>query len=246
MTIGLSRARSASPWWVVARSLAAVTVALFVMCGLAATGQASPIRRGPAMCGSIAFTFDMCPVREGSGFDRPLVQFLIDHRIPATLFLSGDWMATHDADVRELLAVPFFEIGTHGEQHLSLPKLTPAAQQREIMGPVERLAQEYHRQAILFRPPYGTFTPAAVALAESDGLKVVLWSVVSGDPDPKLAASAIIRDVEWRVHPGSILIFHANGRGWHTDEVIPAVYQRLVVRRHLKPVTVSALVGCGR
>jgi peptidoglycan/xylan/chitin deacetylase (PgdA/CDA1 family) len=203
------------------------------------------IRRAGRACAGIALTFDLCPVRSGSGFDEPLIRVLTEHHIHATFFASGTWIASHDLALRELLAVPYFEIGTHGETHASLPPLSLQAQRREIRGPVARLGTTYHLHARLFRPPFGEFTPETVAIAESEGLKFVLWSVVSGDPDPRLPAARIEQVVEEQTRPGSIIIFHANGRGWHTPEIVAGLYQTLLVDRGLSSLTVSELLnGC--
>jgi peptidoglycan-N-acetylglucosamine deacetylase len=218
---------------------------LGLLLGAAAWTEPGVVRSGPTACKAIALTFDLCPVKEGTGFDAALVRELVAHRIHATFFPSGKWMTTHDAALRELLAVPYFELGTHGETHASLPKLSGDDLRREITAPVTRLAREYGRTARLFRPPYGDYTAASVAAVHDAGLTFVLWSVVSGDPDPKLPAARIEQDVETRARNGSIIIFHANGRGWHTAEVVEDVYQRLVVEKGFTPLTVSELLaGC--
>jgi len=67
---------------------------------------------------------------------------------------------------------------------------------------------------------------------------------VSGDPDPNLPAKNIEADVIGRARNGSVIIFHANGRGWKDDEVVPVVYQTLVEGRHFKTDTISELRGC--
>jgi peptidoglycan/xylan/chitin deacetylase (PgdA/CDA1 family) len=50
---------------------------------------------------------------------------------------------------------------------------------------------------------------------------------VTGDPAPGQTASAIVHTVLGEVIPGSIVIFHANGRGHGTPEalqqIVPAV-----------------------
>src|SRR2546427_6216255 len=62
----------------------------------AADGAAQPIRSGPSSCKAVALTFDMCPVREGAGYDAPLIDMLTERRIPATFFLSGRWITKHE------------------------------------------------------------------------------------------------------------------------------------------------------
>src|SRR5574340_86525 len=109
--------------------------------------QAQVIKAGPPSCPAVALTYDLCPVRMASGFDTELIDFLIANKIPATFFMSGRWMARHGAEVKRLLAVPFFEIGTHGEVHAHLPMQEREEQQQEIMGPVRLLKAKYGRQA---------------------------------------------------------------------------------------------------
>jgi peptidoglycan/xylan/chitin deacetylase (PgdA/CDA1 family) len=97
---------------------------------------------------------------------------------------------------------------------------------------------------MLFRPPYGEYNDETVRQAESAGQTLVMWSIVSGDPDPKLPADRIVADVVSRAKNGSVIIFHANGRGWHDDDVVPAVYQTLVETKHFTADTVSELRNC--
>jgi len=207
---------------------------------------AGPVfKRGPATCHAIAFTFDLCPVNEGAGFDAPLVSYLIEHHVPATFFASGRWIETHDADLRRLIAQPFFEVGTHGEAHAHMPKLSAAAQAAEVAGPIQTLLQHYHLNATLFRPPYGEYNDTTVHVADAAGQTTVMWSIVSGDPDKKLTTAAIVDDVVGRAKNGSVIIFHANGRGWHTKEILPLVYARLVTTKGFAPKTISGLrAGC--
>lgn len=227
--------------WPVCAVLAAVAAAVSTA-GLGA----DIVRRGPSNCADVALTFDLCPVSAGSGFDRALVSELEDQRIPATFFLSGAWIATHDREVRELVAVPFFELGTHGDQHRHLPRLDVADQRAEMLAPVRDLETRYHRRTDLFRPPYGEYTSESVRIAEAAGLKVVLWSVVSGDPDPSLPATRILDDVERRLAPGSVVIFHANGRGWHTSEIVLSLSQWMSAKHAWHAVTLTTLLaGCG-
>lgn len=207
------------------------------------TGHAEVIREGSRACKAVALTFDMCPVREGSGYDEPLIRTLIERQIPATFFLSGRWIAKHDAEVRALLAVPFFELGTHGHVHAHLPELDEQHQRREILEPVTMLRTTYGRTVPLFRPPYGEYNEATIHLVKVLGLRFILWNVVSGDPDPHLSEAQVFHTVKSRARSGSIVVMHANGKGRHTREVVEDLYDDLIVRHGYQPVTVSTLLN---
>jgi peptidoglycan/xylan/chitin deacetylase (PgdA/CDA1 family) len=226
------------------RILAIICTMLFAVAGTPGDGNAEVIQEGPKTCQGMALTFDLCPVREGSGYDQPLIEFLKDAHIPATFFMSGRWMAKHEAEVRGLLAVPFFEVGTHGHAHAHLPLLDEDAQRREIQGAVTWLQTRYGHQAPLFRPPYGEYNEATVKIVQALGLRFILWNIASGDPDPHLSRDRIVQTVKTGTRNGSIILFHANGKGKRTREVVEALYQDLIRPRGLQPMTVTELLTC--
>lgn len=211
---------------------------------LSVDAQAQVITSGPSSCPGIALTFDLCPVRQGPGYDQPLVDYLTDHGIPATFFLSGRWIAKHSTQVEHLLKIEFFEIGTHGDVHAHLPMHNAEEQRKEILGPVKSLRRLYAREARLFRPPYGEYDNVTVELVRNLDLKFIQWNIESGDPDPMLAADQIVARIEKRAKPGSIVVLHANGKGKQTREVVRRLTQEVLPRKHLTPVTISELLSC--
>jgi peptidoglycan/xylan/chitin deacetylase (PgdA/CDA1 family) len=206
--------------------------------------QAQVIKSGPPSCPGIALTFDLCPVQKGAGYDQALIDYLIEQKIPATFFMSGKWMTKHDQQVRALLQIPFFEVGTHGEVHAHLPLHSADEQKQEILGPVRLFKTKYGHDATLFRPPYGEFNDDTVNVARALGLQFILWNVVSGDPDPTLTAIQIENRLKQLVRKGSVIVMHANGKGKHTHEVVQDLHQQLLPERHLTPMTISDLLIC--
>jgi peptidoglycan/xylan/chitin deacetylase (PgdA/CDA1 family) len=171
-----------------------------------------------------------------------LIELLMARHIPATFFLSGRWMEKHEAEVQALLAVPYFEIGTHGQVHAHLPLLDDDRQRAEMQEAVTLLETRYGRHATLFRPPYGEYNDATVEIARVLGLRFILWNVVSGDPDPSLPLARMVERIKAATRNGSVIVFHANGKGRHTKEAVEEIYQDLVLDRGLQPVTVSTLL----
>jgi len=206
--------------------------------------QAQVIKSGPPSCPGVALTFDLCPVRTGAGYDQALIDYLIEQEIPATFFMSGRWMTKHDQQVRTLLQIPFFEVGTHGEIHAHLPLHSAHEQKQEILGPVRLLKTKYGHDATLFRPPYGEFNDDTVNVARALGLQFILWNVESGDPDPTLTAMRIEDRLKQLVRKGSVIVLHANGKGRHTHEVVQDLHQHLLPERNLTPMTMSDLLIC--
>jgi peptidoglycan/xylan/chitin deacetylase (PgdA/CDA1 family) len=224
--------------------------ALAVMAGLSSLlllsgdGAAQVIRGGAPSCRAVALTFDLCPVRQGPGYDAALIDYLVENKIPATFFASGRWIGKHDTEVKKLLAVPFFEMGTHGQAHAHLAELDEAHQRAEIIATVELLKTRYGVAAPLFRPPYGEYNDLTVEIVKKLGLQFILWNVISGDPDPALSTDKMLAHLTALIRGGSLIVFHANGKGVHTREVVERLSQEFFPKQGLKPVTVTELLAC--
>lgn len=216
----------------------------FSSAGALPSAEAQVVKSGPRTCPGVALTFDLCPVRDPVGYDAALVDYLKANKIPATFFISGRWAARHDREMQDLKATPFFELGTHGDVHAHLPMIEEAEQRREIARAVGFIKDRYGMAAPLFRPPYGEFNDVSVQVVKALGLQFILWDVVSGDPDPTLPAARILENVSRRMRPGSIIVFHANGKGKHTREVIQALNESVLGDTHLRPMTVTDLLAC--
>ena len=209
-----------------------------------ARGQSQVITSGSAACPAVALTFDLCPVRKGAGFDKALVEYLIEHKIPATFFMSGQWIAKHDPEVEQLLGIGFFEVGTHGEVHAHLPLHNAVEQQIEIAGPIKVLSEHYAHEAVLFRPPFGEYNDVTVGVVRALGLRFIQWNIESGDPDPMLTAEQIVARIDRRAKGGSIVVLHANGKGKHTRQIVQRLTTDVLPRKGLTPATVSDVLSC--
>jgi peptidoglycan/xylan/chitin deacetylase (PgdA/CDA1 family) len=219
---------------------------MLLVTAMPAFTQAQVIKSGSPSCPGVALTFDLCPVRNGAGYDQTLIDYLIEQKIPATFFMSGKWMTKHDEQVKALLRIPFFEVGTHGEVHAHLPLHSADEQKQEILGPVRLLKTKYGHDARLFRPPYGEFNDDTVDVARALGLRFILWDVVSGDPDPAITAIRIEDHLKRTVKKGSVIVMHANGKGRHTHEIVQNLHQQLLPQRNLTPMTMSDLLTCSQ
>lgn len=200
------------------------------------------IRKGSPDCQCIALTFDLCPVKEGSGYRPEIIAFLKKQKLAATFFISGRWMETHPKETKELLKNPLFEIGVHGHYHSHLPEKTEDRQLNEIQRPLMILKNKYKYTTSLFRPAFGEYNETTLKLTNALGLKFIMWSQESGDPDPNLSAERILQGLKSQTKAGNIVIFHANGNGLHTPEVIPKYFNEVIKPQKLKTVKISELI----
>jgi peptidoglycan/xylan/chitin deacetylase (PgdA/CDA1 family) len=97
----------------------------------------------------------------------------------------------------------------------------------------------------LLRFPYGTCDAEALASAAGQGLYAIQWDLITGDPDPHRSAKAIAETILAKVHPGAIIVGHANGRGWHTADALAIAIPKLKQEGY-GFVTVSELLAAGK
>lgn len=190
----------------------------------------------------IALTFDLCET-EGdlAGYDSQIIQILNATQTPATLFLGGLWMRDHKAETLALGNNPLFELGNHSWSHPDFSAISREEMDQQIILTQQTMYDLLGYQTNLFRLPYGTYTDEALNTINDQGLYIIQWDDVSGDPDPNIDAQEMTAWVLQQVQPGSIIIMHANGRGWHTAEALPGIIQSLREQGY-SLVTVSDLL----
>ena len=227
-------ARSAGPLAAVLTTLAAAMVHAGVA---AASGVA--VQRVETAERVVAFTFDACPTKPSpEGFDPEIFAILRREHIPATVFVSGQWVENHRAEARSLAAEPLIELGNHSYAHPPFSRLSHQRVRAEIES-TDRIIESLGRHSVGIRPPYGDWS--GWLLDEIGTMPLVLWDVVSGDAGGRIPAPRIIEEVSRRTHPGSIVIFHINGRGPETKFALPEIIHRLR-QRGLRFVHVSDLL----
>ncbi len=214
----------------------------------------------------IALTFDLCEMASDvTGYDAELVNYLRRHRVRATFYAGGKWMRSHPEKTKQLMADPLFELGNHAWTHGNLRYLATdeAAEQilwtqaqyellREELAasacvrrlPAAELTAIPHR-LLSFRFPFGTCNDSALRQLAQAGLPAVQWDIVTGDPTRRTSAKDIARRILNNARPGSIVIAHANGRGWSTAESLDLFVPRLRQAGYAF-ATVSELITAGR
>ncbi len=230
------------------------------------TGREDSIRRVKVAPDDkpVALTFDLCEQADDvTGYDRRIVNRLRDEGVRATFFAGGTWMRNHEEKTQQLMADPRFEIGNHGWTHGNLRVLTGERMREQIVwtqAEYQRLWQdladkaESHGLGDAFRAvpsqprtlrfPYGTCNAESLRTVNALGLAAIQWDVVSADAARGQTPEAMTRHVLREIKPGSIVVFHANGRGRGTAEALPNILRALRERGY-RFVTVSELLDAG-
>ena len=222
-------------------------------------GAIRSVETGERVC---ALTFDMCELATStSGFDADIVLWLQDNSVPATFFMGGKWMRTHERRVREILRDPLFEIANHAWSHGNFGLLSEARMREEILDTQcqyelirEDVLKNSGRSALgdgfppspslrFFRFPYGRSSETALRLLAEYGLEPIQWNVVA-ETGGNNASLQQAREVMRQVTPGSILLFHANLVPKGSFQLLRYVAEGLR-RQGYRFVTVGELLALG-
>jgi peptidoglycan/xylan/chitin deacetylase (PgdA/CDA1 family) len=166
---------------------------------------------------TVALTLDAC----GGGFDKDLVRFLIEHRVPATIFASKRWLDRNPGGAAELAAhSELFEIEDHGAEHI--PAVIGAGRrvygirgepdvahlQREIAGGAQAILELNGYAPRWYRGATAEYDPFAIKLIRSMGYQIAGFSV-NADAGATLRRAAIVTRLK-AVRGGDIIIAHMN------------------------------------
>ena len=93
----------------------------------------------------------------------------------ATFFLVGEQVRRDPALAREIVAAGH-AVALHGDRHRCQLRLTPARARRRPRARAATVAEATDVAPTLYRPPYGIFSAAGLALVRRRGWRDLLWS----------------------------------------------------------------------
>jgi peptidoglycan/xylan/chitin deacetylase (PgdA/CDA1 family) len=206
--------------------------ALFFLCFYLSTlseGLGEIISQLPTQEKAVALTFDACETITPSYFDRTIIDFLLQERIPATFFICGKFARRNQQEIKALAKIPFFEFENHSVNHRQhMERLS----EKEM---IQELDDSFLRgltgkKTKYFRFPGGHCDARSLGIVERHTYKIVHWSFASGDADKRITPSMLSTWVLLKTRPGSIVIFHVNGRGYSTGVALPGIVYKIKQR----------------
>ncbi len=200
----------------------------------AAAPAAAPldiVTRLPTREKVVVLSFDACEAVERMSLDRSITDLLVARSIPFTVFVGGRFARDNATALRELASHRFVDLENHTWSHpRDMRTLEDERVRSEVLRAAAMIREVSGRKTRFFRFPGGNADERTVALVESLGYTVVHWRWPEGDPDPAIDAAALVKQTLERTRAGDILIFHVNGRGWHTGEALPAILEGLAAK----------------
>ena len=169
--------------------------------------------------------------------------------VPATFFLTGNFVRDFPAAARSIAAAGF-RIGDHTISHPYLTRLGDAAVRQQILSGAQQIASVTGKNpAPLFRFPFGDADARTIALANRAGYVPVRWTVDTlgwEGTAGKISAPVVVSRVLAAARPGEIVLMHVGSNpGDHTTfdaDALPQVISGLRARGY-SFVTLDALTG---
>lgn len=185
----------------------------------------------------IALTFDACGGPQGDQYDEDLVEFLIENRIKASLFINKRWAEQNPEKTKELADNPLFRIENHGTDHVPLSVSGQTAwgiqgtqSEEEVLNEVgeaqKELTQLTGEPPVFFRSGTAYYDEVAVAIVEEAGLEVLGFDV-AGDAGATYSAEEVKKAL-LDSRPGSIPLLHMNQPGSGTAEGVKKAVPKLL------------------
>ncbi len=194
----------------------------------------------------VALTFDAGANADGVA---PILATLRRDHVPATFFLTGNFVRDFPSAARSIAAAGF-RIGDHTISHPYLTHLSNAQVRREILGAARQIvAATGASPAPLFRFPFGDADPRTIAIANQAGYVPVRWTVDTLGWEGKaghISPAVVTARVLAALRPGEIVLMHVGSNpSDHTmfdAAALPKVISELRARGY-SFVTLDALTG---
>jgi peptidoglycan/xylan/chitin deacetylase (PgdA/CDA1 family) len=186
----------------------------------------------------VALTFDDGPHPAGT---PAVLGALARAGASATFFLVGEQVRRDPGLAREIVAAGH-AVALHGDRHRCQLRLTPRALDDDLARVAATVADATGLAPTLYRPPYGVFSAAGLALVRRRGWQALLWSRWGRDWAAHTTSAAIAARATRDLRPGDVVLLHdadtysAPGSWRRTAQALPAVLDA-VARAGLVTVT---------
>lgn len=182
----------------------------------------------------VALTFDACGGSlRSSQYDAQLIDFLIQNRIHATLFINARWIESNPEIFARLAGNPLFEIANHGTAHRPLSVsgksvygISGTASEEEVLREIEGNSAKIERitgkRPLFFRSGTAYYDEIAVEVARKAGVEIGGFSILA-DAGATFSPQKVAQQIK-SARSGDIIIAHMNHPEGGTHEgVIEAV-----------------------
>jgi peptidoglycan/xylan/chitin deacetylase (PgdA/CDA1 family) len=178
----------------------------------------------------VAVTFDDGPHPEGT---PAVLEALGRAAATATFFLVGEQVERHPALAAEIAAAGH-EVALHGHRHRLHLLRSPRALEDDLRRGIAAVEDAVGATTAWYRPPYGVFSPASLALVRRSGRRPILWSRWGKDWVADATPDGIARRAAAGLRGGDVVLLHdadhysSEGSWSRTAAALPAILESVL------------------
>jgi peptidoglycan-N-acetylglucosamine deacetylase len=190
-----------------------------------------PLKKQVAFFVNVAWGEDVIP---------EMLSLFESNQVKVTFFVEGRWARKNQTLLKTMIQAGH-EIGNHSDTHPQMDQLSKEQIQNEIQHTEASIQPMTLRPSQFFAPPSGAFNQLLLQEVAKQKMHTVLWTVDTVDwkkPTPE----QLIRRVQSRLEPGSIILMHPTEQ---TLRALPGLIKS-VREKELQLVTASELLSSQR
>ncbi|HEX4363034.1 MAG TPA: polysaccharide deacetylase family protein [Solirubrobacteraceae bacterium] len=189
--------------------------------------------------GAVGLTFDDGPHPQGT---PAVLDALAAARAQATFFVVGDQLRAYASLAGEIVAAGH-RLAVHGDRHVCTSLRTPRGLRTDLDRCAALVSELAGAAPDRYRPPFGIFSPLALADARRRGWTPLLWSTWGRDWAARATPARIAERATRTIAAGDVVLLHdadhysAAGSWQRTAAALPQILDELA-RRGLHSVAV--------
>ena len=185
----------------------------------------------------VALTLDACG-SEGDGYDKRIIDFVVENNIPAMIFVTPKWIKKNGDRFKFLKNNDLFSIQNHGWRHV--PASVNAKKvygmhgtfgvwdlKREIKRAESYISKRTHQKPRFYRSGAAYYDESSIKFIKSLDYQIMGFDVL-GDAGTTYTAKQAESSIIKRTHSGSIIIAHMNHPERESGEGIVVGLSRLL------------------
>lgn len=166
------------------------------------------IFRDTARPKKIYLTFD-----EGyeAGYTNQILDTLNKYNIPATFFITGDYLSESPDLVYRMLENGY-GVGNHTHKHPNLADIASQSVAHQLSEVNNKFADMFGMNMEYMRPPEGSYSSRVLQIADDMGYKTVFWSFAYNDWDTsnQKGSDYAFSQITPYLHDGAVMLLHAS------------------------------------
>jgi peptidoglycan-N-acetylmuramic acid deacetylase len=145
-----------------------------------------------------------------NGYTDRILDTLKEKKVKTVFFVTGPYLEKNDRLIRRFVDEGHY-VGNHTVRHKSMPLLSRAEAEKELLELEKAFEEKYNAQMLFFRPPMGEYNEETLKIAKELRYTTMFWSFAYDDwlKDKVRGPEYVVNLVSQNAHNGMIILFHA-------------------------------------